>query len=331
MPPHTGYPIVEERTLRPPRRRLGLFARRDPGELPEAPTGTVLVFAVNGGYKVYPDSGHLRGSEDAVVEARSVSVVYVRSRRVMVDVEIPSGDMGYHFLVRTTFECRVTDPEAVVASGVENATVILDHHLRNDPELMRLGVAWPVEETHRLSSEVSGRIRAYLEFYPARIPGIEVSLANITVLPPADILTHGQQIKQLKWETERKQMEWVIENQDVARIEEIFKRGAEAAVALGVSRDQLMMGDAVSITREAEVSRMKYLAELIEGLPEGSLDFLPVDTHALINKAMKSVAGVEPFMEDARGVEQPRAVEGRPSRTGDDGHPRMIGLEELDD
>ncbi|WP_189237458.1 hypothetical protein [Planomonospora parontospora] len=322
---------MEERTLRPPRRRLGLFARRDPGELPEAPTGTVLVFAVNGGYKAYTDIGHLRGSEDAVVEARSVSVVYVRSRRVVVDVEIPSADMGYHFLVRTTFECRVTDPEAVVSAGVENAATILDHHLRNDPELMRLGAVRPVEEAHGLSADVSGRVRAYLEFYPARIPGIEVNLANVTVLPPTDILAHGQQIKRLKWETERKQLEWVIENRDVARIEEIFKRGTEAAVALGVSRDQLLMGDAVSISREAEVTRMKYLAELIEGLPEGSLDFLPVDTHALINRAMKSVTGVEPFVEASPGPEQPRAVESRPSRAGDDDRPRMIGLEELDD
>ncbi|GAA3133236.1 hypothetical protein GCM10010466_24830 [Planomonospora alba] len=329
MPPHTGYPILEERTLPPPRRRLGLFTRRDPGELPDAPPGTVLVFAVNGGYKAYTDSGHLRGSEDAVVEARSVSVVYVRNRRVRVDVELPSGDMGYSFLLRATFECRVTDPEAVVAAGLDDAATVLHHHLRNDTELMELGKGARVEDVHALSATVSGRVRAYLEFYPARLPGTEARLADVAVLPPNDILHHGQRIKQLGWEQERKVLEWAIENRDVARIEEIFRRGAEAAAALAASRGELQLGDAVSIAREAEVNRVKYLTDLIERLPEGSLDFLPIDTQVLVNKVMKSVAGVEPFADSPTDADRPRAVENKQAGAGDDG-PRMIGLEDLD-
>ncbi|MER7128367.1 hypothetical protein [Streptosporangium saharense] len=322
-----GYPIVEERSLQPPQRRLGFLVRRDLAELPETPVGTVLVFSVNGAYKAYTEGAHLRGSEEAVVRAKSVSVVYLRSRQVMAGIEIPSQDMGYGFQVQATFTCRVSDPEAVVASGVEDAATILRDHLRNDAGLMRLGVTRPVEEVHLLSVEVASRVRAYLEFCPPRLDGVDVTLVNVALLPPNDILAHGQSVKQLKWTGEIKEMQWAIENRDVARIEEIFKRGAEATTAFGVSREQLMMTDAVGITREAQENRMRSLSDLFHRLPEGTLDFLPIDTQGLINRVMTSIIGESPFVETSR--DRLELGEGRP---GDrDEKPRRIGLEDLDD
>ncbi|MFD0883600.1 hypothetical protein ACFQ08_03365 [Streptosporangium algeriense] len=331
MPPLSGYPIVEERSLRPPQRRLGFLVRRDLAELPETPVGTVLVFAVNGAYKAYTEGEHLRGSEEAVVRARSVSVVYLRGRQVTVGVDIPSQDMGYAFQVRATFACRVTDPEAVVASGVEDAATILRNHLLDDAGLMRLGVTRPVEEVHLLSVEVTGRVRAYLEFCPPQLDGVSVALVNVALLPPNDILVHGQNLKRLKWSKESKELQWAIENRDVARIEEIFKRGAEATTAFGVSRDQLMMTDAVGITREAQESRMRSLSELINRLPDGSLDFLPIDTQRLIDRVMSSIVGGEAsFIEAPRNGERLEIGEGRAAEDRGSG-PRRIGLEDLDD
>ncbi|MEV8638303.1 hypothetical protein AB0395_42290 [Streptosporangium sp. NPDC051023] len=330
MPALSGYPIVEERALRPPRRRLGIFTRRDLSELPETPVGTVLVFAVNGAYQAYTEGEHLRGSEEAVVRARSVSVVYLRGRQVMVGVEIPSQDMGYPFQVQATFACKVTDPETIVATGVEDAATILRDHLRDDAGLMQLGMTRPVEEVHLLSVEVANRVRAYLEFCPPRIAGLEVALVNVTLLPPNDILAHGQRIKQLKWSGETKELEWAVENRDVSRIEEILKRGAEATVAFGVSRDQLLMTDAVSVTREAQESRRQALSELINRLPDGSLDFLPIDTQRLIERVMTPIIGDAPFVEGPGNSERLGIGEGRTSSDGDAG-PRRIGLEDLDD
>ncbi len=330
MPASSGYPIIEERSLRPPQRRLGLFPRRNLHELPETPVGTVLVFAVNGGYQAYTEGQHLRGAEDAVVRARSVSVVYVRSRQIAIGVEIPSQDMGYHFLVKVTFKCKVTDPETVVAAGVEDASTLLGNHLRDDAQLMRLGMTRPIEEVHLLSVDVTSQVRAYLEFCPPRIDGLEVVLVNVALLPPNDILVHGQRLKQLKWDREGKELEWAIENQDVARIEEIFKRGVEATTAFGVSRDQLLMPDAVVITREAQENRMKALSELINRLPDGALDFLPIDTQRLIDRVMTSVIGDAPFIEAPENPERPGLGKGRAFEDADDG-PRRIGLEDLDD
>ncbi|MEU0521264.1 hypothetical protein [Streptosporangium sp. NPDC006007] len=330
MPAYSGYPIVEERPLRPPQRRLGLFARRNLDELPQPQVGTVLVFALNGGYKAYTEGHHLKGSEEAVVKARSVSVVYMRSRQFTLIIEIPSQDMGYHFAVQVTFACKVTDPEAVVAAGVQDASGVLANHVRNDAHLMQLGTTRPIEEVHLLSVEVVNRVRAYLEFCPARIEGLEVTLVNVALLPPNDILVHGQRLKRLKWEKEGKELEWAIENQDVSRIEKIFKRGTEATTAFGVSREQLMMTDAVGMTREAQELRMKSLSELINRLPDGALDFLPIDTHMLIKRVMTSVVGDDPFIEAPNNAERLELGEGRSRQDGDDG-PRRVGLEDLDD
>ncbi|WP_329087643.1 MULTISPECIES: hypothetical protein [unclassified Streptosporangium] len=330
MPAHSEYPIVEERALRPPRRRLGLFPRRDPDELPETPVGTVLVFALNGGYKAYTEGQHLRGSEDAVVEARSVSVVYMRNRQVTLGIEIPSQDMGYQFLLKAVFKCRVTDAEAVVSAGIEDAADVLTNHLRDDAQLMRLGTTRPIEEVHLLSVEVTNRVRAYLEFYPPRIDGLEVVLVNVDLLPPNDILVHGQRLKRLKWDGESRELASAIENRDVTRIEEIFKRGAEATVAFGVSREQLLMTDAVGITREAQENRMKALSDLINGMPDGALDFLPIDTQRLIERVVTSVTGDNLFAEAPKAVEPPALGGGRSFQNGHDG-PRRIGLEDLDD
>ncbi|GAA5047814.1 hypothetical protein HNP84_000298 [Thermocatellispora tengchongensis] len=339
------YPIIDERPLRAARRHFGLFARRDVSELPETPAGAVLVFEVNGGYKAFTERRHLKGSEEAVVEAVSVAVVDVRGRTVPVEVRIPSRDLGYRFVVRATFRCRVTHPETVVAEHVRDVSVMLADHLRRDVTLMRLGMNRPIEETHALSLDVATRVQAYLEYCPPEIDGVEVALTNVELLLPNDVVVHGQGLKKLQWEGETKELLWAIENKDVARIEAIFKRGVDAVTALGVSRDQVLMTDAISVSREAEEQRMRYLSELIGKLPEGALDFLPVDTYKLINRMLKSVAGVEAFVESGQvesgqvgsgqvgsGQQDERRVlgGGRHARGDDDG-PRPIGLEDLDD
>ncbi|MEV7008398.1 hypothetical protein [Streptosporangium sp. NPDC051022] len=326
----SGYPIIEERALRPPQRLLGLFPRRNLEELPETPVGTVLVFAVNGGYKAYTEGRHLRGGEDAVVRAKSVSVVYVRSHRVTLSVEIPSRDMGYPFQLQATFACKVTDPETIVASGVDDAATILGNHLRDDAQLMRLGMARPIEEVHLLSSDVTSQVRAYLEFCPPRVDGLEATLVNVDLLPPEDILTHGQQLKQLTWTGERKELEWAIENRDVTRIETIFRRGVEASLALGASREEVLLSDSVMVTYKAQAARMKALSDLIDSMPEGALDFLPIDTHRLINRAINSIVGGDPPIEAPRDGERLGLTEGKAFKDSGEG-PRRIGLEELDD
>ncbi|MEU4830098.1 hypothetical protein [Streptosporangium sp. NPDC023615] len=330
MPAYGDYPIVEERALRPPRRRWGLFPHRTLDELPETSVGTVLVFALNGGYKAYTEGHHLRGTEDAVVEARSVSVVYMRNRQITLAMELPSQDMGYQFLLKVAFRCRVIDAEAVVSAGVENAAELLANHLRDDAQLMQLGTTRPVEEVHLLSVDVVNRVRAYLEFYPPRIDGLEVTLVSVDLLPPSDILAHGQRLKQLKWDRESKELRWAIENRDVARIEEIFKRGVEAGTAFGVSREQLLMTDAIAINRDTQENRMRTLSELINRMPDGALDFLPLDTHRLIKSVMTSVTGDDPFVEVPTTPEPPVLGSGRPPQNGNDG-PRRVRLEDLDD
>ncbi|MEV1248937.1 hypothetical protein ACIBO2_44530 [Nonomuraea sp. NPDC050022] len=323
------YPIIDEQPLPPAQRSWGFFTRRDTSQLPATPAGAVLVFEVHGGHRAFMERRHLKGSEEAVVEAVSVAVVDVRTRSVHVEVQLPSRDLGYRFIVRANFKCRVTNPETVVADHVQDVAEILAGHLRKDAKLMQLGATRPIEDTHALAPEVAARVQAYLEFYPPTIDGMEVDLAHVELFMPNDVIVHGKSLKKLQWEGESKELLWAIENRDVARIENIFQRGVEAVTALSVSREQLLMGDAVSVAREIQEQRMKSLSDLLRQLPDGALDFLPIDSQRLINQMMKAVTGVEPFIDSSETEERRALGESRHAR-GEDG-PRSIGLEDLDD
>ncbi|MEV5414038.1 hypothetical protein AB0K60_35045 [Thermopolyspora sp. NPDC052614] len=325
-----SYPIVQERSLKPARRRWGLFARRDVDELPETPAGAILVFEIEGGFRAFSERRHLTGSEEAVVNAVSVSVVDVRTRSVTVEVPIPSQDLGYRFPVRVEFKCRVVEPELVVEHHVADVAAILASHLRGDVKLMQLGRNRPIEETYALIPEVSARIQAYLEVYPPEIEGMRITFAGVDLRLPDDVVVHSKGIKRLQWERESKELLVAIENRDVARIEDIFRRGPEAAAALGISREQLLMPDAVELVRKAEEQRLTHLSDLLKRLPDGALDFLPVDTHRLLNQVMKSVTGVELVIEPSDD-NRPQLGGGRHARADDADGPRPIDLEDLDD
>lgn len=324
------YPILHERPLRPAGRRWGLFARRELDELPETPAGSILVFEVDGGFHAFAERRHLKGSEEAVVNAVSVSVVDVRTRSVSVDIPIPSKDLGYRFPVRVDFKCRVEQPEVVVEHHIADVAAILAAHLRNDVTLMQLGMNRPIEETYSLVPEVSARVQAYLEIYPPEIEGMRIEFAGVDLRLPDDVVVHSKGMKRLQWERETKELAAAIENRDAARIEEIFRRGTEAAAALGVARDQLLMPDAIAMVREEQEQRLRHLYELINRLPDGTLDFLPVDTRRLVNEALKSVTGEDLVLDEPADQDRPELGRGRHAKADDADGPRSIGLEDLD-
>ncbi|WP_406673848.1 hypothetical protein WBK31_35630 [Nonomuraea sp. N2-4H] len=325
----TSYPIIEEQDLPPSQRRFGIFARRDPAQLPQPRAGTVLVFEVHGGHHAFAERGHPRGTEEAVVEARSVAVVDVRARHVSAEVELPSRDLGYKFTVRANFRCRVTNPETVVADHVKDVAEILAGHLRKDSTLMQLGATRPIEDVNALAPDVVSRVQAFLEFHPPVIDGMEIALENVELLMPDDVAVHGRGLKRIQWGGESAELRAAIENRDVERIESILQRGVEAATALGISREQIMMNDVVQASRALHKERLQRLQKVLDSLPEGSLDFLPIDSQQLLSKVMKAMAGFEPFDEVPGSEERPALPDGR-DRGETDG-PRSIGLEDLDD
>jgi hypothetical protein len=309
-------------------------SRRELSELPDQRPGTVLVFEVNGGYQEFAERRHLRGSEDALIDAVSVSVIDTRSRSVPVDLAIPSTDLAHDFPVRVTFRCTVTDAVAVVADGLRNVAAVLADHLREDLELQKLGMDFGIEQVHRLRPLVMSRIKAYVEFIPPRINGMRVALSGVDVLLPTDVRDHAMGMKGLRRADEINTVRSAFENKDVARIEEILHRGMAAGLALGVSRNEVPVGEAVVMQRQAEIAeremeaqRVKYLIDLIHKLPESSLDFLPIDTHVLVQSITRSLLGADAPMPAS--PPRPAVGDGRPTANGD--APRPLGMEESDD
>ena len=176
-----AYPVLEERALGPVPRRGLLGGRRDPLELPPLDPGAVLVFEVDGEYRPLPVRRHLRGTESVVVRAVAVSLVDIRARVVPVDVVIPTLRAGQVFVVRATFRCRVTAPATVARAGITDVAGLLADHLRQDRELLVMGIDAGVEEVVEARARIHSRVRAYCMVAPPQVAGIEVVLATVDV------------------------------------------------------------------------------------------------------------------------------------------------------
>ncbi|MEU9888446.1 hypothetical protein [Sphaerisporangium sp. NPDC051011] len=323
----TGYPIVEERSLPAVPRKWLRPGRRDPADLPEQRPGTVLVFEVNGGYQAFTERRHLRGSEDAVVCAVAVSVVEVRSRFVTATVTIPSCDLAHEFPVQATFRCIVTEPQTVVADGLRDVAAVLTHHLRDDLKLQKMGMDSKIEQIHLLRPQVIARVKAYLEFFPPRIDGMSVLLSGVDVLLPSDVRAHARGVKGILRSEELLELRGAVEDKDVTRLERILRRGTAAGLALGVSRREISVGSSVSMQATAEAERNRNIVEWLQQLPEGALDFLPIDTHVLIQTLQRSYTGIDA----SPPADPPRLDAGDRRELGGHEGPRPLGLEEWDD
>ncbi|MBB5083159.1 hypothetical protein [Nonomuraea endophytica] len=320
------YPIIEERALAPVPRRF-LRTRRDLADLPETPPGSVLVFEVAAGYHAFTERRHLRGAEDEVVDAVSVSVVDVRTCSVIAQVPLPSADLAHDFPLRATFTCTVTHPEKIVEQGLKDIGEVLAHYLSADTELLSLGLRYPIEKIYQLRQHVVARVKAHVEVMPPEIDGMTVALARVDLLLPEDVRGHAIDLKTVRREGEVTELKQALENKDVARIEEILCRGTAAGMALGVSRGHVAIGDAVLHQSEAENRRAEYVLEMIKALPQGSLDFLPVNTRMLLEQFGRSVLGPDKATTIVEGAAPPVP----PAPLVDGSAPRPLGLEDLDD
>ncbi len=327
------YPILKEQALGPARRRWLLGGRRDPAELPEQMPGTILVFEVNGGYRAFHERRHLTGAEEQVVDAVAVSVVDVRRREVVVDFEIPSASPANDFLIRTSFRCTVMRPEAIVAAGLTDLPKVLRDYLRGDSEMMTLGMGRSVEEINEVRRHVSARIESYFAVMPPDIEGMRVELSSVQVLTPPRLRDHATEVQGEKWREEVEELRRAFEGIDVDRLSKILQDQI-ATVALGISRNQIDIGDAVNRQDASIERRMAYLLKMIEAMPEGALDFLPVDTKLLLDTLTQHVVGpnqpLSAGLASSNGDADTRPSLQERDRSRDDERPRAVDEESLD-
>ncbi len=313
-----AYPILKEQTLGPVRRRWLLGGRRDRAEFPEQPPGTILVFEANGAYRAFHERRHLTGAEEVVIDAVSVSVVDVRPREVMVDLEIASSSPANDFLVRASFRCTVTRPEAVVAARLTDVSAVLRDYLLGDGELMTLAMGRSVEAINEVRRHVAARLDSYAAVVPPEIDGMSVELSSVRVLTPPPLRVHATEIQQEEWREEVEQLQRAFEVADVERVSELLQDQLKT-IALGISRKEVHIGEVMSRQDASADRKMEYLLRMIEAMPPGALDFLPVDTKLLLDTLTRHlVGGNAPLHQELSSTASNGEVKVRPGLPGRD-------------
>ncbi|MBN6053878.1 hypothetical protein JYK22_18195, partial [Nonomuraea sp. RK-328] len=320
------YPILTEIALLPAGRRFLRGPRRDVGELPALRPGTVLVFEVEGGYRAFTEGRHLRGTEDEVANAVSVSVVDRRDRSLQVEVGVPSSDLAHEFPLVVTFACAVTHPEKVVERHVQ-AAEDLERYLRDNADLMAAGLKHKIEEIHLLRPRLVAMVKAYAEFFPPRISGMHVEVVSADVRLPGDVRDHAMELKGIRRRAEADDLVKAVETKDVERLTGIIAAGSTATMGLAISRGHLSVAEALVMQREDEEQRKKELREAIQVFPQGSFDFVPMDVRAYIAEYMRMTVGAEAADRMFSDSLTSRAEPAQPEI----GMPRPLDMEDEDD
>jgi hypothetical protein len=325
---YCGYPVVEERVLDRTRRRLLLGGRREPGELPTQPPGSVLVFEVAGRFEVLRERRHLSGREETVVDAVGVSVVDMRERLVTVDVLVPSASAADDFTIRALFRCRVTQPEVVAAAGITDLTGVLGGHIGQDRELASRCASYTVDAIREIREWATARVTAFCKVQPPRINGMSIWLAEVHVLTPKDLRAHATGMRDEAWRQDLEDLRQAFENRDVDRIETIFRRGPAAISALAASRGQLNLGEAVEQAYRAEEMRTRSEIEAVKALVDGGhLDTAPIDGMRYVDALAERIFGGR--VDGADGVAGATPKASIAAGDGEQDGPRVVDEEEL--
>jgi hypothetical protein len=283
------YPILEERTLPPV--KGWLRPRRELAQLPPQRPGTVLVFTVNGRYEVLRDAPQLRGTEETVVGASSVSLVDIsRDRLLPVNIELPSASPADSFTAVVTFMCTVEDPAEVVRNRLRPAA-LLRAYLGG--EIRTLAQDRDVAAVNELRDLVRATVKACFELKPPRLDGMFVALADVDVRPPDSLVVYARETRDLdrsqKLDARRKQ----FTREQAELFEEIERRGGPIAVeAVAWAMEQVSADTIAQRAFDREDRYQQRAAEAVRILAErGFADRVSVDTEQLISRFLHSLAG----------------------------------------
>jgi hypothetical protein len=328
------YPVLEERPLAPVPRRFLRGGRRDMSELPPWHPGYVLVFDTGRDRIALREHTHLTGAEEVVVEAVAVSVIDIRPRRITAQLVLPSASAADDFTVHADFRCTVTDPAVVARHGVFDLGSQLAEHLRRDRKLLGLGGSHSVERIADVRDVVEARVEAYWEYHPLEVPGLDIRFTSTSVLTPAELRAHEQNMRNERWRQDYSKLASLGEDAQISRMRDLVADGSAGLTALGLARREIHPVDAVrdareneQIARDNEQITKKQLAETIRHLQEsGRLDYVPIDVNGLVGAWYEQLTG--------HGMPQPAArqfsVADPPAITGNNEEEDSEPLDEAD-
>ncbi len=327
------FPVLEERTLPFLQRRLLRGARRDPGELPAAGPGTVLVFRHGSRYEAIRENRHLTGTEELVVDATAVLLVDIRARDVTIYFSLPSASAADDFTVRVTFQAHVTDPERAAAEGAIDLAGYLERYLQQDAKLSKLGSEYPIEAIAAVRDVVISRIEAYCEFNPIRLTGLAVELAAAAVLTPRELRRHEQDMRDERRRQALAELRDIGEDRSIQRHQALVESGPTTLTALGLSRGETSIVDAIVHARDDEHRQQDKFAEAFRILQQsGATDFIDIDPTDMVAAYLEKLTG-QPIARRQRDSIQLREGNRREAiaAAGDDQDEDLPDEDSLDD
>lgn len=314
------YPVLEERPLPAVPRRFLRGGRRDVTELPQWRLGCVLVFHTGRDRIALREHTHLTGAEEPVVDAVAVSVVDIRPRAVTAQLVLPSASAADDFTVRVGFRCQVTDPEVAAGHGAFDLGRQLEEHLERDRKLLGLGASHTVEQIADMRDLVEARVEAYWEYHPLEVRGLSIAFTSTSVLTPAELRAHEQQMRDERWRQDYTKLTSVGEDTEIARMRDLVADGSAGLTALGLARREIHPIDAVRDAREDEqVARQndqlarERLSEAIRLLQDsGRMDYVRLDVDSLAEAWYEQLTGRSmPQPADSQiGAAGPEAIAG---------------------
>jgi hypothetical protein len=261
-----SYPIVSQLELEDPAKRWR-GKRRDRSEIPKIKAHEILVWRVGDKYVI--DSRQLRGSDDVVVDASSVSVVSVRpGTEVAVSFRIDSKDASL-FTVRVTFICSVTHPDVVVRDGQVNVADTLLAYLRGYQDLFNIGLKYPITEINSARAEMAAQVKAYMTLRPPKIPGMRIdSSPTVQVETPAQIASYEDEARKHWMEMRRQADEAELESRrqghildKAAKLNEAVADNAWAGLGIAVASGDMTSAEQAErlLQHDAEKEQVERL------------------------------------------------------------------------
>jgi hypothetical protein len=300
------FPVLEERWLSYAPGKFLRGARRDPSVLPKARPGTVLVFRAGSRYVAFDSHKHLTGKEEYVVDATAVCLVDMRTRIYMVLIPIPSASPADDFTIRATFRARVSSPERAAKEGAIDVTRFLEGYLAKDPKLFKLGSSFRVESIEEVRDQVTSRIEAYCELHPIDLPGLSIALDSSSVLTPSELREHERLMRDERRRQEFDRLRAAGEDADIRRHAGYVDEGSSSLTAVGLSRGETSVNDAINNAREDERRQQERIAEAFRILQQnGALDYVDIDPTEMANAYLESLTGQPVPRAKSRQIREP--------------------------
>jgi hypothetical protein len=325
-----AYPVLTETSLPPATGPWYRRRRRTLGDLPDLVPGAVYVFKTNGRYIEYSDR-HLDLADEVVVDANEVSVVQLRTRQILAEVEIPSANPEADFTIRATFRCKVSRAAKVAEAGLADLYVLLSAHLGEDDHLGLLGQDYETDRVAEVRRLVDARIKAYCMIAPPEVAGVDVALSKVEVLTPEDLREQGRILTGERRRQELGRLTTKYEDESLRRLIDIIQSGQWNREALAIVRGERTAAEVADRGHADDVERRRQVAEIIKAAVRQGYN-VPMDLVQLVTALASNTAVPEPIqtlkIRTALSGDEWASVTGPPETDDEDDGPDFTSDED---